>query len=298
MICENCGKEHDGSYGSGRFCCKECAKAFSTKNDTKGELKEAKCISCGKTIYIGKRARLYDCKCNDCKNTKVCPICGRKYIGNNCSNIFCNKHHIRQFKSLIKYFGFDETKLGTLEVEKEFYRIREILYDLYWNKKLNAREIEEKFNYPIGSNLVNKIFNYLEIPHKEVGYAVKENIELNKSKTPKNINQYKSEWHITWDGKEVFLRSSFEIDYAYELDKRQIKYDVECLRIKYFNTKTNDFRCAIPDFYLEETNTIVEIKSNWTLDIQEMKDKFKAYKELGYNFKLILEHKDQTNLVH
>ena len=28
-----------------------------------------------------------------------------------------------------------------------------------------------------------------------------------------------------------------------------------------------------------------------------MKDKVKAYKELGYNFKLILEHKDKTDLV-
>ena len=33
MICENCGKEHDGAYGSGRFCCSKCARSFSTKND-------------------------------------------------------------------------------------------------------------------------------------------------------------------------------------------------------------------------------------------------------------------------
>ena len=30
MICEKCGKEHDGSYGSGRFCCQACARSFST----------------------------------------------------------------------------------------------------------------------------------------------------------------------------------------------------------------------------------------------------------------------------
>lgn len=24
-ICEKCGKEHDGTYGSGRFCCSYCA---------------------------------------------------------------------------------------------------------------------------------------------------------------------------------------------------------------------------------------------------------------------------------
>lgn len=51
MICENCGKEHDGSYGSGRFCSKECARSYSSKQN-KNELKEAKCINCGKTIKL------------------------------------------------------------------------------------------------------------------------------------------------------------------------------------------------------------------------------------------------------
>ena len=32
MKCENCGIEHNGSYGSGRFCCLKCARGFSTKN--------------------------------------------------------------------------------------------------------------------------------------------------------------------------------------------------------------------------------------------------------------------------
>lgn len=31
-ICESCGIKHDGSYGSGRFCSKECARGFSHKN--------------------------------------------------------------------------------------------------------------------------------------------------------------------------------------------------------------------------------------------------------------------------
>lgn len=30
MICEKCGSEHDGKYGSGRFCCEKCARSFST----------------------------------------------------------------------------------------------------------------------------------------------------------------------------------------------------------------------------------------------------------------------------
>jgi hypothetical protein len=31
MKCENCGNEHDGSYGSGRFCSKKCRGIFSAK---------------------------------------------------------------------------------------------------------------------------------------------------------------------------------------------------------------------------------------------------------------------------
>ena len=67
---------------------------------------------------------------------------------------------------------------------------------------------------------------------------------------------------------------------------------MESLRIRYFDTQRGKERFAIPDFYLPETNTIVEIKGSFTLNEQNMKDKFKKYKELGYNVKLILEHKE------
>lgn len=32
MKCENCEQEHNGSYGSGRFCNAKCARGFSTKS--------------------------------------------------------------------------------------------------------------------------------------------------------------------------------------------------------------------------------------------------------------------------
>lgn len=35
MNCENCLKEHDGSFGSGRFCTIKCARGFSTKANRK-----------------------------------------------------------------------------------------------------------------------------------------------------------------------------------------------------------------------------------------------------------------------
>jgi len=66
------------------------------------------------------------------------------------------------------------------------------------------------------------------------------------------------------------------------------------LRIKYFDTQKNDYRCAIPDFYLPATNTIVEIKSSFTLDVVNMRDRQKEFENLGYNFKLIFDFKEMT----
>lgn len=75
-----------------------------------------------------------------------------------------------------------------------------------------------------------------------------------------------------------------------EIKKRD--YEVESLVIPYFDSQKEKYRCAIPDFYIPNQNLIVEIKSNWTLNKQNMIDKFESYKQLGYNYKLICEHKE------
>jgi len=298
FICENCGLEHNRSYGSGRFCSEKCAKSYSTKNESK-KLKEANCIICGRKIHINKRASTKTCKCEKCQklhhkpsDLKICKICGKKYYKQDgCSNQFCKNHNLNGFKLLIQYFGFDESKLGTIEVENEFLRIKNLIHNLYWKDNLSSKDIAEKFNFKSKHSLIQTVFKFLDIPSRNFKQSTS-NAYYTRKMCSILKNQYKSEWHTTWNGKEVYLRSSFESDYAKELDANEIDYDVEYLRIKYFNTNKNEYRCAIPDFYLPETNTIVEIKSNWTLNIQEMKDKKKAYLEQGYNFKLILDHKE------
>lgn len=297
MICENCGKEHDGSYGSGRFCSKECARSYSTKNIIKGQMKESKCIHCGKTIYIGKRASEKNCICDECKNNVYikCPICGQLHLKSvTCANKFCQDHNIQHFKSLIKYFRFDKTKLGTVEVENEFNRVRDYLYDLYWNKNLSSSDLARLFNYKsTPTNITQKFFKkYLNIPIKSCKYATLENYFEDRKTISECYNQYKQQWHTTWNNKEVFLRSSYEYDYAIDLDKQKIDYEVEFKHIKYWDSQHQEYRCAIPDFYIPSQNLIVEIKSSFTLDEQNMKDKMKAYQDLGYNTKLICDHKE------
>jgi hypothetical protein len=160
---------------------------------------------------------------------------------------------------------------------------------------MSSTQLAKMFNYTsTPTNITQKFFKkYLEIPVKSVKYATNENYIEGREEVGMIHNQYKQHWHTTWNGKDVYLRSSYEEDFANELDEKQIDYDVESLRIKYFNTIENEFRCAIPDFYIPLENMIVEIKSNWTFNEQEMKDKKKAYLEQGYNFKLILEHKEK-----
>jgi len=73
--CENCGKDHDGNYASGRFCSKKCSRGFSTKAKRK-EINEKvskkiqgnahkdiekTCVECGKTFTIRWNKRHQKC---------------------------------------------------------------------------------------------------------------------------------------------------------------------------------------------------------------------------------------------
>lgn len=295
MICEFCYKEHDGTYGSGRFCSEKCARSFSS-NHFKEKLKIAKCISCGKEIQIPLKASSKVCKCLECK-TKFkhkCSICGTEFEGAKhksiCNNPFCQKHGIQQFRTLIKYFHFDSSKLGTEEVQKEFYRVRDVLEDLYWNQHVSTAELCKMFNYPRPAN-IGKVFSYLGISTKTLSYATKENILEGRFNVP-SCNTFHKEWHTTWNKKKVYLRSSYELDFAKELDEKKIDYEVETLRIVYYDSQQQKMRVAIPDFYIPKENLIVEIKSSFTLDERNMQDKKKSYLEQGFNFKLVCDHEE------
>jgi hypothetical protein len=73
-ICENCGKEHKGTYGSGRFCSKTCARGFSTKAKRK-EINEA----------VRKKLTKY----NKIIETRICPTCNKSFETISTSNKTC-----------------------------------------------------------------------------------------------------------------------------------------------------------------------------------------------------------------
>ena len=224
-----------------------------------------------------------------------CKFCGKEFdpIQSKSKSYCCREHLVicsYKLKTLIKYFGFDESLIGTIHAIEEYERIRQMLYDLYWVEHKSSREIAEMFNYNSHiENITNKVFKMLNIPKKTVSQAVKENYL--HGQIPSTSNTYVHGYHTTWKNKKVFLRSSYEFEYAKLLDEQHIDYEVESLIIEYYDSINKENKIAIPDFYIPSTNTIVEIKSNYTLDVENMKDKKKYYEQLGYNFKLIVDNK-------
>jgi len=74
MICENCNNEHNGTYGSGRFCSSKCARGFSTK---------------AKREEINNRVSLKMGGNGAVKRKRICKTCGKvtqtRNIGGFCS---------------------------------------------------------------------------------------------------------------------------------------------------------------------------------------------------------------------
>lgn len=280
LYCKKCRKEYivnctESNFKKGKYkkyCSRSCANSHIVSIETRNKISAA----LKHTKYI---------KCN---------ICGKIFEQKNKEH-FCSKKCSKISKyifTLVKYFGLNETFIGTENIFYEIENIRNLLYNEYWNNNLTGIELGKKFNYPSPCNITGKIFKYLNIPTRNCKDTNKLNFLKGKISPVATSDRFKHGWHTTWNNKQVYLRSSYEFDYAKELDEQKIDYEVEYFRIKYWNSILSEYRCAIPDFYLKDSNTIVEIKSDYTYNEQNMKDKFAEYKKLGFNTKLILEHKE------
>lgn len=87
-------------------------------------------------------------------NVHRCSICGQ--IG--CKNPFCKVHNrLFHIKSLVKNFGYDESKIGTLDVENEFNRIKNTLLEM----KSNGMSNNEICNYYGNSARMDRIWKML-----------------------------------------------------------------------------------------------------------------------------------------
>lgn len=272
----NCVIPYDKRYN--KFCCKNHAASYNNKHRDHSIYENISNLLKNKSIAPNKNKT----KRNTCK------ICGA--LRGECKDSYvCSKY--RLFNGLIK-FGFDINTKGTEKIIDEFYRVKNIIEKFYLLNGSNNDKLIETFNYYGGPSNFHKILKTLDIQTRNLSEGQIFSLESGNRIDMPQVNSYHDEYHKTWDNNIVYLRSSYETDYANILDDNKIHYEVESLKIKYFDTQLNKERIAIPDFYIRDKNLIVEIKSNFTLDIQNMKDKVISYKNNGYDFKLILEHKE------
>lgn len=199
------------------------------------------------------------------------------------------------FPRLIKYLGYDPNKLGSEEAYDEYERVKQYVYDLYWNKQMSIQQIAELTGYKSSAGSFAILLSKL-IKFRSVEQSTKNAIKTGRYKLANTKTKYHCQWHTTWFGARVYCRSSYEKDFCDELDAKKIQYSMESLVIQYYDTQLQKMRYAYPDFYLPDSNTIVEVKSAWTLDKQNMKDRVAKFLELGYNFDLLYEHKHYPNM--
>lgn len=94
--------------------------------------------------------------------------------------------------------------------------------------------------------------------------------------------------------KEKVLRSNWEKEVAIFLDENNIEWIYEPFVIQYFDSSRKVKANTIPDFYLPQYNTIIEVKSNAEFKSKKTQDKTKAIKK-SYHF--ILAGKKEISLM-
>ena len=136
-ICEFCNCQHDGSYGSGRFCSKSCRMA-----------------------YIASKVKSHKCNWNSNKNHKPfgtwkCPHCD--FIGETRAKLkehqhkehphFCveggwNKGLTKETNSIVKQYGEHSSK--SLKEGYSFGRIKRIPHSEKFKKEQSIRAKKQK----------------------------------------------------------------------------------------------------------------------------------------------------------
>ena len=149
MICENCGKEHDIKFGSGRFCSMKCARGFSTKSKRQ-EINIKVSLKLTKNIKINNLKKIK--KIIDCIN------CGKETFNNKFCSTKC--HHIYERNVALEKFN-NNGLLGK-------HIIKQILFEKYnygcqkcgWNNvnpysKTLPLELHHKDNNHKNNNISN-----------------------------------------------------------------------------------------------------------------------------------------------
>lgn len=303
-ICENCGKEHDGSYGSGRFCSFLCKQKFNIRS----KIKDYHCSFCGKD-FIGITSQQFGahkttCKFNPKRNDKLKKIgqstIDRTNIKNplrerilecpNCHKTFTRMIRDKQFaEGRYKHFcssycshsfagksneWIEEKKLAERKAIVKYYK-NVLNKDITSSVCLQCGKSFDRLNRN-GSKFCSDECSEL---HKRKAISIKTKNRCDRGEFGGiNNDTFKKHKHGWFKG--IYCGSSWELAYLiYNLDKGiAIK---RCDKIFYYEYEGKILR-YYPDF--EVGDTIVEIKG---YEDKKAKEKQRQHPEI-----LVLRKKD------
>ena len=152
-ICEKCGKEHDGTYGSGRFCCQSCANTHKHTKQTKEKIQKA--------IYSYMENLDAKFKRNPLRHEgikRTCVICGKEFMAHSESSKTCSRECGGKLGAITKIKNHSNLGGGyrenSVRGKSGYYKGIHChsTYELYW--------VIYNLDHNISFKRCNKVFDY------------------------------------------------------------------------------------------------------------------------------------------
>jgi len=257
MKCKNCKQKNAvkySKYTTGDFCSRECARAYSTKTKRIEINEKVSRKLKGKSPNIQylkeKNNGIYKSGSNVLK-ISICDSCEKE---------FYSKNKIKHCKECNKLFRrtlmFKKLKVFEKNLINSKNKAIILLKNEYFEKKMSIPEICKK--HKICLRTVWKFLNDNGINFRSFSDAVCLTYKNGRLASSGNKG-FQSGYHITWYGKKIFYRSSYEKRVIDVLDKNKIEYLYESKRINYMYK--NEEHTYISDFYFPKEKTIIETKN-------------------------------------
>lgn len=256
-VCEQCGKEHNHTYGSGRFCSKSCKMSFiASKNKNSKKCKE----------HLAKNGILHRAK----YGTWKCSICNK---------IFETRAKLKEH---LKQHG----KLNAIHVDGKFVCP-------YCKRTFNSGR---SLGGHVPNCKMHPNKGFYDLSHKKSGSQLSKNIKagiikpsffgkhhtknarekISKYRAKQVMNEFiptqwiRTKWYKVKNLKdeEFSVRGTWEVNVAKRLNELGI-YWIKASPIAY---QADIVRHYVPDFFIPSTLTYIEVKGRYT---EENKQKMK-----------------------
>ena len=250
--CEYCHCEHNGTYGSGRFCSKHCRMAYiGTKSH-----QNRKSNNNHKTFHKKIEIKEY-----------ICPYCNKKF----------NKTYF-QFAAHIKWCKNNPNREKYIEQLQKVHR--DYRGHIAWNRGLTKdtdkrilEGVEKLKNKYASGEIINHMMGKHHSQETKKKLSILGRINAYQRKCKKTMPYLKK------DGSIVNLDSSYERMVACFLDS----HNIEWTRPKPLSWMSPDGKTHnyFPDFYIVKANIYLDPKNHYCFKVQ--KEKIQYIKEHYHN---------------